>query len=419
MTLKRLIWALIAALAVLACTPGATLDDYREPEDQNTDNPVVPPQEDETTVELEETGGITSSGAKLYGGYSRASATPEDKGFEWGTSETNLTGKVQSETIVSGRAGMFSATLSGLSANTVYYFCAYVTIQGKTYRSGVASFRTEATQGGEETPRPYLSCYEIPAVSLTTEAVQSGKETWGSTNWYKYNTTNPDQQLVIHTYKNSGNKVVRTYVLLFDKTKKAPLWDCTAFNNGAWPRNNVGRNDSWKYDPALDESWQNTGVSGYSKGHLTASNDRQDNLDANHQTFYYSNQAPQFQNGFNDGVWNTLENKIQAASPSSSDTLYVVNGLLYEDNKTSDGVPVPSHFYKCIMFCSFSANGTMTAAKGAAYIYTNERQTNNWDHSSYTTTIDALETRTGFNFFPNIPENLQEEAESGRSKYNL
>ena len=213
--------------------------------------------------------------------------------------------------------------------------------------------------------------------------------------------------------------MVRTYVILFDKTKKAPLWDCTAFNNGAWPRNKVGRNESWQYDPALESSWQNSGVSGYSKGHLTASNDRQDNLDANHQTFYYSNQAPQYQTGFNDGVWNTLEQRIQDSSPSGSDTLYVVNGLLYENSNTSDGVPVPSHFYKCIMYCTFSSDGTMTAAKGAAYIYTNERQTNSWNHSSYTTTIDALETRTGFNFFPNIPESLQEEAESGRSKYNL
>ena len=118
-------------------------------------------------------------------------------------------------------------------------------------------------------------------------------------------------------------------------------------------------------------------------------------------------------------MWNTLENNIQAASPSGSDTLYVVNGLLYEDNNTSGGVPVPSHFYKCIMSCSFNSSGTMTAAKGAAYIYTNEKQSLAWNHSSYTTTIDAIESRTGFDFFPNVPDNLEEEAESGRSKYTL
>ena len=421
MTLKRYFLLLMAALAVFACTPGANLDDgWTEPEQQGTDEPVVPESEDDTTVELEEPGSITSSGAKLYAGYSRAFGTPEEKGFRWGIEEELLYKKLESESVVSGRAGMFSAEMTGLQPNTVYYYCAYVVVNGKTYRSEVASFRTKAAEGGyEDTPRPYLGCYEIPATNLTSDAVQTGTETWGSTKWYKYNTTNSDQKLVVHTYKNSANKVVRTYVLLFDRTKKAPLWDCTAFNNGAWPRNNVGRNDSWKYDPALDQSWQNTGVSGYSKGHLTASNDRQDNLDANHQTFYYSNQAPQFQNGFNDGVWNTLENNIQAASPSGSDTLYVVNGLLYEDNNTSGGVPVPSHFYKCIMSCSFNSSGTMTAAKGAAYIYTNEKQSLAWNHSSYTTTIDAIESRTGFDFFPNVPDNLEEEAESGRSKYTL
>ena len=413
MTLKRYLLVLMAALAVFACKPAPDPDDYIVDPQEQTD------EEDSISVEADEAGHIGTDEARLYGAYSNASATPEELGFEWGTSAEALNGKVVSESVVSGRAGMFNAWLKNLSPDTEYYFRAYIKLADKSYYSKVESFRTEPDESSGQQTSSYLSCYEIPATSLTNDALQSGKETWGNTNWYKYNTTNPDQKVVIHTYKNSNNKVVRTYAILFDRTKKAPIWDCTAFNNGAWPRNNVGRNDSWKYDPALETTWQNTGVSGYSKGHLTASNDRQDNLDANHQTFYYSNQAPQYQTGFNDGVWNTLENTIQAASPEGRDTLYVVNGLLYEDNKTSDGVPVPSHFYKCIMYCSFSTDGAMTAARGTAFIYTNERQTASYDNSKFVTTIDALEQRSGFDFFPNVPDEFEVPAENGTNKYSL
>ena len=413
MTLKRYLLVLMAALAVFACKPAPDPDDYIVDPQEQTD------EEDSISVEADEAGHIGTDEARLYGAYSNASATPEELGFEWGTSAEALNGKVVSESVVSGRAGMFNAWLKNLSPDTEYYFRAYIKLADKSYYSKVESFRTEPDESSGQQTSSYLSCYEIPATSLTNDALQSGKETWGNTNWYKYNTTNPDQKVVIHTYKNSNNKVVRTYAILFDRTKKAPIWDCTAFNNGAWPRNNVGRNDSWKYDPALETTWQNTGVSGYSKGHLTASNDRQDNLDANHQTFYYSNQAPQYQTGFNDGVWNTLENTIQAASPEGRDTLYVVNGLLYEDNKTSDGVPVPSHFYKCIMYCSFSTDGAMTNAKGTAFIYTNERQTGSYNDSKFVTTIDALEQRSGFDFFPNVPDEFEVPAENGTNKYSL
>ena len=419
MTLKRYFLVLMAALAVFACSPGTDPDDYIVDPQEQTDQTD---EEDLTSVEADEAGHISADEARLYGAYSNASATPEEFGFEWGTSADALNGKVVSESVVSGRAGMFNAWLKNLSPDTEYHFRAYVKISSKTYYSSVLSFRTEPKEeGNEETDLPYMSCYEVPALNLTG-AKYSGTERWGSTQWFKYDTDNADRKVVVHTYRNGKNtngKIVRTYIILFDKTKKAPLLDCTAFNSGCWQRNSVGRNDSWQYDPALDASWQNTGVSGYSKGHLTASNDRQDNLDANHQTFYYSNQAPQYQTGFNDGVWNTLEQNIQGASPEGRDTLYVVNGLLYEDNKTSDGVPVPSHFYKCIMYCSFGTDGAMTAARGTAFIYTNERQTASYDNSKFVTTIDAMEQRTGFDFFPNVPDEFEVPAENGTNKYSI
>ena len=78
----------------------------------------------------------------------------------------------------------------------------------------------------------------------------------------------------------------------------------------------------------------------------------------------------------------------------------------------------PSHFYKLLMKCSFNTSGAMTDAKGIAYLYTNEDHSDDnggkkvtYHDSRYVTTIDAIETRTGFNFFANVPTDLQDAAE--------
>lgn len=429
MTLKRYFLFFAAALATLACSPEA--QPSPEPIENNEENPEAEEKENVfADVRIEDIIDVSSSEATLCGSYGRASGVPDEAGFQWGTSAAELDGTVQYARSLSGQAGRFSVVLGGLSPETEYYICAYVKLDGEYVFSDIESFITAADGGGEgdgggseeKDEAPYLACYEVPALTLSDSPVECGQERWGNTNWYRYDTDNADRKVVVHTYRNGrqkNGKIIRTYTILFDRTKKAALWDCTVFNSDDWQRNKVGRNESWQYDPALDASWQNSGVSGYSKGHLTASNDRQDNEDANHQTFYYSNQAPQYQTGFNDGVWNTLEQKIQDASPVGCDTLYVVNGLLYESDKTVSGVPIPSHFYKCIMYCTFDSEGTMTDARGTAFMYTNERQTESWNDSKFVFTIDALEARSGFDFFPNVPDEFEIPAENGTRKYSL
>lgn len=126
----------------------------------------------------------------------------------------------------------------------------------------------------------------------------------------------------------------------------------------------------------------------------------------------------QWQNSFNSGVWSSLEEAVQGNAPNASgDTLYVVSGVLFETNNSgssNDGGTVgrPSHFYKLLMRCTFSV-GSITAAQGVAYIYTNEAHSGvNYNASQFRTTIANIESRTGFNFFPSVPAALQTSAES-------
>ena len=224
--------------------------------------------------------------------------------------------------------------------------------------------------------------------------------------------------VVSHTYEYNG-KQYRNWTALVDKDKKAPLWSSFVMHDDAYPDNNVGRLGDWttssgdNTDPGIPSSWQQClADSGYSRGHLVASDYRQACSEANRQTFYWTNQALQWQNSFNSGIWSSLENDVKKYSPSGRDTLYVTVGLLYEGTQkvVKNGAIVPSHFYKCLMKCSFDTSGTMTAAKGCAYLYTNEAHSGNY--SQGITTIDAIEQRSGWDFFTNVPKELQDAAES-------
>ena len=301
-------------------------------------------------------------------------------------------------------------------------------------------FRLYTSGGGGDTPTPvtmpgYLGCYEMPTLSLSGVR-DSGNETWnndGETTggtfpkWYEYDLSVSTRKIITHTYKYN-NKVYRNYTALVDQTKRCPILTCYVMHKGAYPDNEIGRSGSFNtdtsYDPGIPVSWQSSGSTsdynngeGYARGHHCASEDRQTTLAANFQTFYYTNQSPQRQNSFNSGVWSSLESAVQTHAPTGRDTLYVNVGTLFEDNNSgssNDGGTVgrPSHFYKCLMLCSFDSSGNMTDAHGIAYLYTNAPHTGTtYNAAEFVTTIDAVELRCGFNLFANVPEALQNVAE--------
>ena len=357
--------------------------------------------------------------------------TVSEVGFRWGTSSGNL-GNTATGTL---NGPPFSASLSGLTAGTTYYYQAYAKVQGtgdksstvSTFYGGTQSFTTSSLN-------TWLSNYEMPATTVASLSASDDlyagcychntfSDTYGSTKACRYNTADANQKVVIHTY-SYNSQVVRNYSVLYDKTYKTALWVAYATSNsGDFKDNNVGRNDAWAYDPAIDQSWQQN-LSGaysssngrsYDRGHQVASNDRQTTTEQNKQTFYYTNMTPQY-SSLNQGQWNQLEQKVQgvATVTTGSDILYVVTGPLFEGtlatvtDKSGNECKVPSGYWKCLMKCTFSSDGEMTKAVGCAYLV----NTNSSNTAPTATTIDAIESRTGFDFFANVPSSLQTTAES-------
>ncbi len=147
------------------------------------------------------------------------------------------------------------------------------------------------------------------------------------------------------------------------------------------------------------------------------------------QAFYVTNQVPQIQNSFNDGIWNNLENAVQGlAKSTSSETIYVVTGVAFRKtggsetisyvtprDATSQNVPIPNYFYKLVLRVKTSGS-TVTDASTVAFWF--EHKTYSDSYTNYTVSVDQVEEWTGFDFFVNLPDSVEAAAEAQNTSWS-
>ena len=247
-----------------------------------------------------------------------------------------------------------------------------------------------------EKPSGYASMLEIPALK------------GGSMN-----------QFITHTTKRNG-KDYPTYSLEYSYKYKHSYWIAYRFDNTTG--GNVGRNEAYKPDPELPSQYaakhNDYTNSGYTRGHLCASSDRQYSKEANQQTFYMSNISPQSGNGFNQSgsAWNTGEDKVQAWGYNisrSTDTLYVVKGGTIGESMIKgyikNEISIPKYFFMAVLFRS----GDNYKAIGFYMPHENLKDDpDKKDPKKYLMSIDALEQETGIDFFHNLPDNIENTVEA-------
>lgn len=247
-----------------------------------------------------------------------------------------------------------------------------------------------------EKPSGYASMLEIPALK------------GGSMN-----------QFITHTTKRNG-KDYPTYSLEYSYKYKHSYWIAYRFDNTTG--GNVGRNEAYKPDPELPSQYaakhNDYTNSGYTRGHLCASSDRQYSKEANQQTFYMSNISPQSGNGFNQSgsAWNTGEDKVQAWGYNisrSTDTLYVVKGGTIGEGMIKgyikNEIAIPKYFFMAVLFRS----GDNYKAIGFYMSHENLKDDpDKKDPKKYLMSIDALEQETGIDFFHNLPDNIENTVEA-------
>lgn len=226
-------------------------------------------------------------------------------------------------------------------------------------------------------------------------------------------------QFITHTTKRNG-KDYPTYSLEYSYKYKHSYWIAYRFDNTTG--GNVGRNEAYKPDPELPSQYaakhNDYTNSGYTRGHLCASSDRQYSKEANQQTFYMSNISPQSGNGFNQSgsAWNTGEDKVQAWGYNisrSTDTLYVVKGGTIGEGMIKgyikNEIAIPKYFFMAVLFRS----GDNYKAIGFYMPHENLKDDpDKKDPKKYLMSIDALEQETGIDFFHNLPDNIENTVEA-------
>lgn len=157
--------------------------------------------------------------------------------------------------------------------------------------------------------------------------------------------------------------------------------------------------------------YKNFKNSGYNKGHLCPAGDRKFSVEAFNETFFTSNISPQtFE--FNGGVWNRLEEKVRYWAQKYQKLYIVTGGVLTPHLKTigSEKVAVPRYFYKIILYYNDPD------IKAIAFLMPHEKS----DKALYqfATSIDEIEILTGIDFFPELPDEIENEIEKSSSYKN-
>ncbi|MCD7710867.1 MAG: DNA/RNA non-specific endonuclease [Porphyromonadaceae bacterium] len=173
----------------------------------------------------------------------------------------------------------------------------------------------------------------------------------------------------------------------------------------------VDRKDNFRPDKSPDLQPQ-AGVadyrhSGYDRGHMAPAGDMLWNADAMSETFYFTNICPQTP-ALNRGDWMQLENRVRDWAYRDSAILIVCGPLVSPRDGTigPDRVVVPSAFYKVVL------SPYQCDPQGIGFIFEND--TREWHRplTKYAVTIDSVEALTGIDFFPGLPDEIENLVES-------
>lgn len=148
--------------------------------------------------------------------------------------------------------------------------------------------------------------------------------------------------------------------------------------------------------------------SGYDRGHMAPSADMKWSTYAMAQCFYLSNICPQNGN-LNKGDWRELEEKGRAWA-LHYEHLYIVCGPFVEKGYRTLGknkVAVPSRFFK-VFFRNAGPHSALP--HGIGFIF--ENQAGSHPLARYAVCIDKVEEESGIDFFPSLPDELEQRIES-------
>jgi endonuclease G, mitochondrial len=183
------------------------------------------------------------------------------------------------------------------------------------------------------------------------------------------------------------------------------------------------RQDDFRNDTTLPAGWYQVQAtdysgSGFDRGHHCPSADRTDTIPDNSATFLMTNMMPQAPDN-NQGPWEVLESYCRTLV-SQGNELYIIAGGTGTGGSGSGGgttttianghVTVPAVTWKVIMVLpqgTDDVSRVTTATRTIAVIMPNTQGIRNNDWHQYIVSVDQVEQLTGYDFFSNVPVDIQ------------
>jgi len=218
------------------------------------------------------------------------------------------------------------------------------------------------------------------------------------------------------------------YVLSYNRSKGIPNWVCW-YMNSQWLGNSERQND-FRPDKDLPEGWPRItptdyAGSGFDRGHVCPSADRQNTEEDNSATFLMTNMLPQSPDN-NQGPWEKLEAYCRRLAEKNIE-LYIIAGQYGVGGTGSQGpktalkgkVTVPAHTWKVVVVLpegesDLSRINAETRVIAIDIPNVQGIKENYWTY--YSTSVDAIEKATGYDLLSNVPKAIQDVLEAKVSK---
>jgi endonuclease G len=226
--------------------------------------------------------------------------------------------------------------------------------------------------------------------------------------------------------ENNYLMIKNQYVLSYNRSKGTANWASWHLST-AW-KGTTPRTDNFRQDTSLPSAWYKVissdyTNSGFDRGHLCPSDDRDGSYDDNDETFLMTNIAPQAPAN-NRGLWADLEVYSRKITEAGNE-IYIVAGVFGKGGTGSNGgktstldnrkVVVPESFWKVIIILPIGSNDISridAQTRVIAINVPNKESVDGTKWGDYRLSIDDLESLTGYNFLSNVPSAIQKSLES-------
>lgn len=214
---------------------------------------------------------------------------------------------------------------------------------------------------------------------------------------------------------NETQKLIKhsEFILQYNSQHKQADW-VHHFITKSRIKGNTKRKNNFKPDKSVNEgqvTLEDYQKSGYDRGHLAPAGDFKFLQSAVDESFLLSNMSPQ-KPELNRKTWKDLESLVRNWT-ANYDTIYVTTGPIFNKKLGSIGknkITVPGGYFKVILAVKEGEY------RSAAFVLPNEDVTKR--PLDYIISVDEAEEISGIDFFPELPDTVENKIESKVNKEN-